>query len=418
MNLNEPEKDSEPRAVFRWHQAARLFAGESEIPRPHAPISKGFRALPSSPSVKDLTELGTALAAGDSFCVSPNPLPEDASAETTQFLTFTGGSTAEPKIIRRTKASWIASFEINAAQFNLTPQDSLAVLGELSHSLALYGLVEGVFLGLDTHVLAGMTLQAQVSALRQNRISVLYATPTQLRLLCKTEKDLPDLRLILCGGGALDAATASNIRKLCPDAALHQFYGAAETSFITMTDATTPAGSQGRPYPGVSLRILDETGAETSSIGEVWVRSPYLFDGYASNSPPIARTQDGYVSVGEIGHLDPHGNLHLTGRKSRRVTIADQSVYPDAVESHLLAQPDMPPCALLPVEDGLRGLRLAAVIEGQPDATLSQTLRQSCRDAFGALATPARVFFIEALPRLASGKTDLAALSKWLEDQT
>ena len=249
MDLNEPEKDSEPRAVFKWHQAARLFAGESEIPRPQAPKSKGFRTPSSSATAKDLAELGTALAAGDSFCVSPYPLPKDIYAGATQFLTLTGGSTAKPKIIHRTMASWIASFEVNAAQFSLSPQDSLAVLGELSHSLALYGVVEGIFLGLDTYVLAGITPQAQAGALRQHRISVLYATPTQLRLLCKTGIDLPELRLILSGGGALDATTSSNIRKLCPNAALHQFYGAAETSFITMTDATTPAGSQGRPYP-------------------------------------------------------------------------------------------------------------------------------------------------------------------------
>ena len=185
-----------------------------------------------------------------------------------------------------------------------------------------------------------------------------------------------------------------------------------------MTNATTPQGAQGRAYPGVSLRILDETGAETSGIGEVWVRSPYLFDGYASNTPPIARTREGYVSVGEIGRLDPQGNLHLTGRTSRRVTIADQTIYPDAIEAHLMAQPDMPPCTLLPVADELRGQRLVAVIEGPTDAALARSLRQSCRAAFGALASPARVLFIEALPVLPSGKTNLGALTVWLEDQT
>jgi long-chain acyl-CoA synthetase len=185
-----------------------------------------------------------------------------------------------------------------------------------------------------------------------------------------------------------------------------------------MSDAATPQGAQGRAYPGVALRILDETGADTSGTGEIWVQSPYLFDGYASETTKGAEMRDGYVSVGEIGHLDPQGNLFLTGRKARRVTIADQTIYPDAIEAHLMAQPQMPLCVVMPLQDDLRGQRLGVVVEGAQDQTLAQNVRQSCRERFGALATPARVVFIDELPLLPSGKTDLSALATWLETQT
>jgi len=198
---------------------------------------------------------------------------------------------------------------------------------------------------------------------------------------------------------------------------LHQFYGAAETSFITMTDASTPQGAQGHPYPGVSLRILDDKGGETTNIGEVWVKSPYLFEGYISGYSPHTRWQDGYLSVGEMGRLDAEGALHLTGRKSRMINIADQIIYPEAIENFLNARPNLPTCAILPIADTLRGQRLAAVLEGAQDATLATQVRQTCRGKFGALATPAQVLFIDQMPLLASGKIDLPSLGHWVAAQ-
>jgi long-chain acyl-CoA synthetase len=238
-------------------------------------------------------------------------------------------------------------------------------------------------------------------------------------LLLKSDTPpLPDLRLILCGGGALDITTEQTIRQQCPNAALHQFYGAAETSFITISDTQTPSGAQGRAYPGVDLQILDDAGQTTNGIGNVWVRSPYLFEGYLPPDTSGAQRHGGYVNVGELGRLDPQGNLYLTGRRSRQVRIADQNVSPEAIEVHLQRLSGVQVCAAIPMPDRLRGQRLIAILEGPKNPTLAHTIRQSCRATFGALATPARVLFIDALPLLPSGKPDLVALTKWAEDQT
>ncbi|MEX3316493.1 AMP-binding protein [Sulfitobacter sp. PS-8MA] len=400
---------------FAWHEAARLFAGSQEVQRAPAGQCDMFRPLPALPAGDALSALGTAIAQRAPFCLSDRPLPPELTCPPGAFLTLTGGASGQPKAVRRSQASWIASFEVNAARFALRRADRVAVLGQLSHSLSLYAVLEALHLGLDAHVLADQSPRAQAARIAEMSATLIYATPTQLRLLARGARaPLASLRLVLCGGGALDAVTRSAVQALCPNAALHVFYGAAETSFITLADADTPEGSVGRPYPGVELRLLDEIGQPTAGIGEIWVRSPYLFQGYALGDSVDTRWRDGFVSVGEMGKRDADGHLWIMGRRQRMVQIADQLVFPEAVEAVITARMGAA-CAVLPRVDALRGHHLIAVVEG--DDTRAEEIIDLCRAEFGRLIAPRRVYPIAALPLLPSGKTDLRALADWVEEQ-
>ncbi len=406
-----------PATAFIWHQDARLFAGDRAIARPDVSDLSCFADIPAQPTEEALTRLAAALCSNSGFCISATALPTVIQAEPGHFLTLTGGTSGPPKIIHRSHASWIASFDINATKFALTSSDSIAVLGRLSHSLALYGVLEAMHIGMHAHVLDEMRPAKQHATLAARMITVLYATPTQLRLLAQAARGgmLPSVRLILCGGGSLDAATRDACQTLCPNAALHVFYGAAETSFITLSDADTPERSVGRPYPGVTIRILDEHGHSTSGPGEIWVQSPYLFLGYLSGETTSTRLQDGFVTVGEIGRFDDDGQLLLAGRRDRMVSIADQSVFPETVETLISNSFDSCICAVLAVPDATRGHRLIAVLQGEQDAALAQAVKDLCHRKLGALRTPGKVMFHPSVPLLGSGKVDLIALSNWLE---
>jgi long-chain acyl-CoA synthetase len=232
------------------------------------------------------------------------------------------------------------------------------------------------------------------------RIDILYASPAQLRLMLEAPTaPVSGLRLIVTGGSKLDPATRARLALQFPGAAVREFYGAAETSFITLSDDDTPEGSVGPPYPGVDIDLRGPAGAQ-----EVWVSSPYLFAGYAGIAGS-ARWQDGWLSVGEIGEMRD-GFLFLAGRAGRMVTVADQNVFPEEIEAFLLAQPGVTQAAVLPRADALRGHVLDAVVMGgDPDALLA-----ACRRRLGPLKTPRRVLCVADWPLLASGKTDLATL--------
>lgn len=380
--------------LFRWHPAARLFdaAGNSVSPM-----------IPTGGILSDSAQsLAQALGA-TAFRIGAPDQPGPERDRQPVFETLTSGSMGRPRRIRRTQASWTASFAVNS-RFGIGPGATVAVLGRLIHSLSLYGAVEGLHLGARVHLLGELRPDRQGQALRQHGVTHLYATPAQLRLLgaCGT---FPDLRLILVGGSKVDDGLRTSLAAQAPSAQIREFYGAAETSFITLSDDTTPDKSVGRPYPGVELDL--------DADGEVWVRSPYLFLGYgadaSAHSAPPSTTgwRDGWLSVGEIGRWED-GFLVLRGRAGRMVTVADQNVFPEEIEAFLHSLSGITRAAVLPVRDARRGTVLVALAQG--DRGVEGEVLAALRRELGPLKSPKALIWREEWPLLASGKTDLKAL--------
>jgi long-chain acyl-CoA synthetase len=373
---------------FRWHPEARLIdAAGREV----------SASLPGATVLPDTAE-GLAQAIGlQAFRVgaTKDPAPEPASIPV--FETLTSGSTGKPRRILRAQASWTASFAVNAG-FGIGPGARVAVLGKLVHSLSLYGAIEGLHLGAETHLLDLLRPDRQRKALADRRITHLYATPAQLRLLAEGQGSCPELRLILVGGSKLDPTLRAAVKAMAPAADLWEFYGAAEASFITLADDQTPEASVGKPYPGVQVSV--------DPGGEIWVKSPYLFIGYAGDRGS-ARWCDGWLSVGEIGRMEGDF-LTLHGRAGRMVTVADQNVFPEEIEALLQSLPGIRRAAVLPVGDAKRGAVLVALAQGDPAA--EPAVMAALRSELGATKAPKALIWIEDWPTLPSGKTDLRAL--------
>lgn len=371
---------------FRWHPQARLFAAGRQV-QP---------ATATQPVHADSPDALAQVIGLKSFRLGAPDQPAPDPADQPVFETLTSGSTGRPRRILRTQASWIASFAVNA-RLGIAPGARVAVLGRLVHSLSLYGAVEGLHLGAEVHLLDTLRPDRQRKALSERKISHLYATPAQLRLLVEGQGACPDLAVILTGGSKLDPGLRAALGVMAPGAEVREFYGAAETSFITLADAATPDGSVGRPYPGVEIAI---------DQGEVWVKSPYLFMGYAGD-PGSARWRDGWLSVGELGQM-VGDTLVLHGRAGRMVTVADQNVFPEEIEALIEAMPGLRRAAVLPVADARRGMVLMACVQG--DAGVETALMARLRAQLGPLKAPKSLVWIEDWPTLPSGKTDLVAL--------
>lgn len=345
--------------------------------------------------------LATALATPD-FRIGLAGKPPDPGP-VPMFETLTAGSTGASRRIWRRQASWIASFAENARMFGIGPGARVAVLGRLVHSLSLYGAVEGMHLGAEVHLLDDLRPDRQGAALAARKITHLYATPAQLRLLAEAGGVAGwQPQVLLVGGSKLDAALRSALTAMAPTARIREFYGAAETSFITLADEQTPEGSVGRIYPGVKI-ALDATGL-------IRVQSAYVFDGYAGD-PGGAEWRDGWLEVGEVGRMID-GNLYLQGRAGRMVTVADQNVFPEEIEAFMEQLPGVRRAAVLPVADALRGSILIAVVQGDP--TEEEHILSALRASLGPLKAPRSLIWMTHWPVVVSGKTDFAALQRGL----
>ena len=360
-------------------------------------------------SFVDVDDVMPAPSEGGSGNDSRCHLP--ATCKPPQFQCLSSGTSGAVRRIQRSHQSWIRSFEVNASLLNLSIDDSYAIVGNLSHSLPLYAVLEACYLGADVQLLGGLRPDRQLQVISGQGTTVLYLTPTQARQLCRLQTGEPPLapgvRHVLCGGGKLDDKTRRALEKIFTEASIIEFYGASETSFITMSDEQSPPGSVGRAYPGVSLKILDACSLPTSEVGEVWVRSEYLFTGYVQGDWRDTQQDDGYLSIGELGRLDPQGNLYLCGRKSRQANVADTKVFLEEIEGVLLQHAAVQHCVVVTRQDAMRGEYLVAVVQGSHDDGLRAELLKYARQQLGATLAPKQILFVEVLPCLAAGKPDI-----------
>ena len=370
---------------FDWHRAARLFDGGG---REYFQVGVSDGLIAERPAG---LAVARAIAAGAFRVGGVGPAPVGA------VETLTSGSSGNPRRIRRSVASWTQSFAVNSGVFGIGPAVRVAVLGRMTQSLALYGALEGMHLGACVHLLEDLRPDRQAVAL--TGMDLVYATPAQMRMVVEAGVRWPGLRHLVIGGSKLDAGLRAAVLQQAPGVRITEFYGAAEASFITLAGPDCPGDSVGRAYPGVEIRI---------EAGEIWVKSPYLFMGYADGPGP-ALWRDGYLSVGEMAEMRD-GFLYLKGRAGRMVTVADQNVFPEEIEAFMAGLPGVRQAAVVPVADVLRGVHLVAALQG--DAGQEAAILQALRGRLGPLKAPKRLIWLEDWPVLASGKTDLVAIAE------
>ena len=331
------------------------------------------------------------------------------------FQVLTGGTTGHPKRLLRTHGSWLDSFEVNRKRWDISPDDRYGILGNLSHSIALYASMEALHVGADLHLMSSLRHDRQRGYVDSKRITVLYATPVQLRQMVFTDRvcgpGADSVRLIMVGGSKLDKSLRNACQNMFRSASVVEFYGTSETSFITIADEGAPAGSVGKPYPNVSLRMgVDGVDTSGEGQGEILVKSPYMFLGYVLDrgvdesmpgrfDPANCRvrkpvtSQDGYFATGEIGWMGKGGVLHITGRKDRMYTVADVNVFPETIEECLMDAEGVLDACAYPVADEKRGSVTHASLLVSRDNTNTAKIKSYCRERMGPLAAPRRYRF-------------------------
>jgi long-chain acyl-CoA synthetase len=413
--LNAPaSKIPLPEARFRWHADAQLILPDGTcLYEPQHHFSTAVEAHPICRFFDLLNHQSMPLicAAGRVEAV----LGANANSE---FCAMSGGTTGAPKVIQRRCASWIATFQLHARQFAQQTPLRYATLGDLQHSLTLYGAIEALHIGAIYHPLGGVSPRRQLSELQSAGVNVLYATPTQIRLLLNVKRQntgLEALRHVMLGGGALDQETRVQLKRCAPAADITEFFGTSEASFICASDRTTPLGSVGRPYPGVALAIRDAQGAPcpSASAGDIWLRSPYVFSKYRSGADPDVIWRDDWLSIGEIGYQDSQGYLYLKGRRARTFQVADQTVYPEVIEAKLSQHTGIEAAVVFACPDAKRGAVIVAVVAAGSGA-LPKDLQAWASHHLPLRARPAKYVLkpLAQWPILNSGKPDLQALKR------
>ena len=385
--------DSGAAIAFADHGPARLLAG-----LPNAPLTADPAEIPTGPP-------------GDTMIV---PGPDD-----TALLAYTSGTTGTPKAVPLTHRALLISIRVAMECWGWREDDVLAHALPLFHQHGLGGVHAVLIAGGTAHIGSRFTAAGLASAVRQHHATVLFAVPTMYQALLDGGENhgrpLAGLRLAVCGSAPLTALLAERSATELGCAPLVR-YGLTETGLNVSHLATDiRPGSVGIPFPGVLVRLWAESApAPPGADGEIQIRGPHVFRGYAGNPSATAEafTEDGWFRTGDIGRLDPvTGHLEIRGRIKEMIITGGLNVYPREVEAVLEEHPSVAEAAVAGVPHPHWGEQVTAWVTLRPGHDFDEAvLIAHARAALAGYKTPKRVHLLPALPRTPLGKLQRTAL--------
>ncbi len=219
------------------------------------------------------------------------------------------------------------------------------------------------------------------------------------------------VRLMLSGAAALPQEVEQEFTSKF-GLPLRQGYGLTEASPGVATsvgiEAPSP-GSVGRPLPGLSIRLVDESGEDAlyDDPGEIWVRGPNVFSGYWHDETSTREVLDseGWLHTGDVGVLDDAGELHVVDRLKDIIIVSGFNVIPAEVEQVVRGVDGVKEAVVVGRSDARTGESVEAVVVTEPGAgvTADQIIAFS-GTRLAHYKVPATVRFVEGLPHGLTGK--------------
>jgi acyl-CoA synthetase (AMP-forming)/AMP-acid ligase II len=207
----------------------------------------------------------------------------------------------------------------------------------------------------------------------------------------------------------------------------HEQYGMSEagSAITTLSDESDLPerlrGSNGPFAPGFETRVVDPaTGAdvEPGQPGELWLRGPFMMQGYYGKPRSEAFDAEGWYHTGDIGRINEDGFFFLQGRLNGMIKTALANVSPREVEAVLRGLTGDLPCVVLGVPDPERGQAVAAVLTTDDPAELDEAaLKRGVAEKLSSFKVPRRIlrFASAEMPMLSSGKIDMRRLAEMVQ---
>jgi malonyl-CoA/methylmalonyl-CoA synthetase len=353
--------------------------------------------------------------------LGPEPEPER-----TALIIYTSGTTGPPKGVVLPRRAVASTLDALADAWKWTGDDVVVHALPLFH---VHGLVLGVLgplrRGGTVRHLGRFSPSAVADALAGDG-TVLFGVPTMYHRLAEAAEQDPAIagplagaRLLVSGSAPLPLPDHERLLAATGRRVIER-YGMTETLMNTSVradDDLASPGTVGVPLPGVSLRLMDESGAEVpagdgESIGEIQVRGPNLFTEYLNRPEATAEGFDGipgegWFRTGDMATRDRLGRYRIVGRKSTDlIKSGGYKIGAGEIENVLLAHPGVAEAAVTAEPDPDLGERIIAWVVPREGAARpsADELSDHVARQLAAHKRPREVRFRTALPRNDLGK--------------
>jgi fatty-acyl-CoA synthase len=345
----------------------------------------------------------------------------------------TGGTTGAPKLAQHTHAnevhtSWFApcyyDFDETTVEINGFPLFHVA--GAFVYGLACFSVGAHQIVPTLTGMRNATFVRNYWRCCDRYRVTALAGVPTVLATLLgvpRGDADVSSVKLALTGGSPLPTELAQRFED-ATGLPVRNILGMTESAgllSIGPTRAPRVPGSTGLRLPYSEVKAVHWTGTELDfsrdcapgETGVVVARGPHVGPGYSdARRNGGVFMPEGWLVSGDLGHVDEHGNIFVTGRAKDVIIRGAHNIDPGMIEEAFIADPAVSMCAAVGEPDARAGELPVVFVMLKPgaSATRESLLASAVARIAEPPAVPKRVTIVDAIPMTAIGKVYKPAL--------
>ena len=345
----------------------------------------------------------------------------DLGEEDLAQILYTSGTTAAPKGAALTHRAFLAHYVscIEALEYRY---DDRAL-----HSLPLYHsaqmhvfLMPNLLVGATNFVIPKPDLELCGRLIEGEGINSLFFPPTVwisfLRHPAFEERDLSSLEKVQYGASIMPVPVLRELRERLPNPRFYNCYGQSEIAPLATVlrpeeHEEEKLASAGRPVLNVETRVVDPemNDAGPGEHGEIVHRSPQLMVGYWEKPGETEEAfEGGWFRSGDLGYFDEDGYLYVVDRVKDVINTGGITVSGREVEDVIYGHEAVSEVAVIALPDEKWIEAVCAVVslkEGREGTdALAGEIKERARERLASFKVPKHVFFVDDLPRNASGK--------------
>jgi len=275
-----------------------------------------------------------------------------------------------------------------------TQEDNWLLVLPMYHIGGLAILLRSLYNGTSVTLLERFDEEQTLQLITDGAINMISMVPTMLNRIVD-RIDRHQLRVVLLSGEFIPKHLVETcLAKKIP---IYKSYGMTETTSQSTTFSVLAApeklDSVGLPLPGVTIHINNP---DEAGIGEVYIESPMLMDGYLGKEPVA-----GFFNSQDIGYLDDDGYLYILDRRENIIISGGENIYPQEIENVLYAHPAITECAVVGMRDDQWGqVPVLFVVTAMDDDAIVNYLGEK----IAKYKLPKKIIHLAELPKNATGK--------------
>lgn len=357
------------------------------------------------------------------------------NCQTSHIYLMTSGTTGTPKAMSinadklwSSGKAFVRFYQIEETSYRFWNYLPMSYLGGL-YNLSLIPLCcRGSFV--ISEPFSGKTLLNYWKFVMDNEITALWLVPSIVQGLLKIAKltgaqNIPHcaqaVKIAFLGTAPVQLEVKEEFEQIF-GIHLYENFALSESTFLTGEDHSSVGyreqGSVGKALPYVSLKTVPME--EGNRIGVIWVKTPFLFDGYLmeDGSMSISLDEDGYFNTQDLGCITRKGTLVLAGRNRDIIKRGGQFISLNEIEVVVGKMPLIEEVAAVPVKHDFYGeVYVLCVIFRQKEEIERQKeqLRAWISDNFVDYKVPDKICVYSFFPRTDSGKIQKGKLAQEIE---